>query len=135
MRGRCINIVLMLAALAAPEANSADSTAYLDALDRAHELLMNREYKVAIKAFREEDVLRKFVAEREIVWPQVWDEHHEVIHKFKVEAYPTYVLVGPDGEILFRSRGSSSSPTGQLSREVTKALKEIKRSSELVAKN
>jgi len=52
--------------------------------------------------------LREFVSLNRMKWPQVHDLNQEVIHKYAVNVYPTYVLIDGDGVERARFDGKSS---------------------------
>ena len=53
-------------------------------------------------------LLREFVSLSRMKWPQVHDLNQDVIHKYAVNVYPTYVLIDGDGVERARFDGKSS---------------------------
>jgi hypothetical protein len=82
---------------------------------------------VSISTDRDETALKQFVAKNGMTWPQVWDEHHQISQRWKVEAFPTYLLVSPEGEIVFSTRGWGSTIEMELNRRIAAAVKSAKR--------
>jgi thioredoxin-like negative regulator of GroEL len=82
---------------------------------------------VSISTDQDADKLKEFIAKNEMTWPQVWDEHHEISRKWKIEAYPTYLLVSPEGEIVFSARGWGSNIEAELNRHLGAAVRAAKK--------
>lgn len=58
-----------------------------------------------------EDAAAAFVAERGIPWFQLAGEHAErVIERYAISAFPTVVVIGPDGRVLLRAEGDDAHP-------------------------
>lgn len=57
---------------------------------------------VAVSLDRDEAELKKFIEEKKMVWPQIFEGASEIAEKFGVEAIPTTYLVGADGKIVAR---------------------------------
>ncbi len=57
---------------------------------------------VAISLDRDEEELKKFIAEKKMPWPQIYAEASEIAEKFGVESIPTTYLIGADGHIVAR---------------------------------
>lgn len=74
----------------------------------------------------DEGVVRQFVAEHKMSWPQYVDDNGELIRPLGIETYPTYVLVDPNGVIIYRRSGWSSQIELEVSREARKALKALR---------
>jgi thioredoxin-like negative regulator of GroEL len=77
--------------------------------------------------------LRKFVAGNGMDWPQVWDRTHGITAEAGVDVYPTYVLIGPDGEVLSTTIGEKGLYRGLLRRRLDEALRELDQGSKPVA--
>lgn len=74
------------------------------------------------------EVLERFVEKEGMTWPQAWDGRtHLSTRVFGNRAYPTYLLIGPEGEILTALRGGGPGVERQLTSEVGSALRAAKR--------
>jgi tetratricopeptide (TPR) repeat protein len=82
---------------------------------------------VSISNDADEGALRKFVAEHQMLWPQVWDRRHELIRKLKIEGFPTYLLVSHEGEILYAASGWGPHIERDLNMKISSALRAVKR--------
>ncbi|MCF0168124.1 MAG: AhpC/TSA family protein [Bacteroidales bacterium] len=56
-----------------------------------------------------EDEWKKFVADRKLDWPNIrtGEGENDFVTSFNVQGYPTKILIGPDGTILYRASGES----------------------------
>ena len=56
-----------------------------------------------------EEQWRKFIADRGLDWPNIrsGEGDDDFVAAFNVQGYPTKILVGPDGNILYRDSGES----------------------------
>lgn len=82
---------------------------------------------LSVSSDQDEKVLREFVASEEMSWPQVWDRGAKMRRLFGVHSFPTYILVDHRGEVLLRHSGWSSSIEIQISRQVTRALRALRK--------
>ena len=55
---------------------------------------------LAVSLDRDEADLKKFIAEKKLPWPQIYDGAEALAEKFAIEAIPTTFLVGADGKIV-----------------------------------
>ncbi len=55
---------------------------------------------LAVSLDRDEAELKKFIAEKKLPWPQIYDGAEALAEKFAIEAIPTTFLVGADGTIV-----------------------------------
>jgi peroxiredoxin len=72
-------------------------------LVKAYEKLRSKGFEmIGINGEDSGEVLRKFMAEKRIAWPQTIQEKWEgPIHKlYRFESWPTYYLIGKDGAII-----------------------------------
>lgn len=83
---------------------------------------------VSVSNDADEAMLRKFISENKMTWPQVWDEKREIIRKFAVEKYPTYILIDHEGEIVYVSSGWGPAIEQELSQRISAALRGAKNS-------
>ena len=82
---------------------------------------------VSLSTDNDEAELRRFLAEEETDWPQVWDgRFRSATQKMGVRSYPTYVLVSPEGGILHRVSGGGPGVEADLRRRVAKAVRDAK---------
>jgi len=94
-------------------------------------ILKNIQKKYAGKPFQllsissddDEDVLKTFVQAQQMNWAEYLDSSGELQHKFKVDSFPTYLVVDKDGVIRFRQSGLSSETQMELEEAINKALK------------
>ena len=73
-------------------------------LKAAYEKFRERGFEILGVDHRDEfEEVRAFVAEREMDWPEVRPEDGDslVRERFRIIAYPTYVLLDPEGTIVF----------------------------------
>ena len=83
---------------------------------------------VSVSVDSDEAELRRFLAEEEADWLQVWDgPFRSATQKMSVRSYPTYVLVSPEGGILHRVGGGGPSVEADLRRRVAKAVRDAKK--------
>lgn len=57
---------------------------------------------LAVSLDRDEAELKKFVAEKKMPWPQIYEGASDIAEKFGVESIPTTYLIGADGKIVAR---------------------------------
>jgi thiol-disulfide isomerase/thioredoxin len=83
---------------------------------------------ISVSGDSSEALVRDYVRDYSIGWTQVWDARERLAHSaFQVGGYPTFVVVGHDGEIVFRDSGWSE-PLGQgLRRAIRDAIKKARR--------
>lgn len=81
---------------------------------------------VSISNDGDEQALRAFVTRYEMDWPQVWDGNRAFTNQSQVDSFPTYVLVGHDGEILYTASGWSSRIERDIGKKVTSAIQAAK---------
>lgn len=82
---------------------------------------------VSVSTDADEATLREFIAKQQMTWPQVWDKRHEFTRKCQVEGFPTYMLVSPEGEILYSVRGWSPVIERDVSAKVSSALRAVRK--------
>ncbi len=82
---------------------------------------------LSVSTDRDEKTLREFIAKHQMSWPQVWDQRHELARKFRVEGYPTYILVSHEGEIIYLVRGWGGGIERDLSMKVSSAIRAAKK--------
>jgi len=93
--------------------------------------LRNLSKKYAGKAFQlvsvssddDEDVWKTFIKAEHMDWSQYIDLPGNILHAFKVESFPTFVVMDKDGVIRFRQSGESPMTEGDLEDAINKYLK------------
>jgi peroxiredoxin len=83
---------------------------------------------IGISTDSEEEKWRTFTAENKMVWPQYRDRDHKVVRAFDVHAFPTYILIDPEGIVRFRSIGTSWERSANLEEQIRKYLKAVAKS-------
>lgn len=78
---------------------------------------------VGVSNDRDNEALRRFVAEHEMSWAQLRDEHRDLAAEIGVTKLPTLVLADPEGVILQRSLGGDLGIQTSLLRQLNQALK------------
>jgi thiol-disulfide isomerase/thioredoxin len=78
---------------------------------------------IGISSDDDEDVWKTFIAAQHMDWSEYIDLSDQVLQAFKVESFPTYIVLDKDGVIRFRQSGLSDSTQGDLEDAINKALK------------
>ena len=78
---------------------------------------------VGISSDEDERAWRTFTAKNGMVWPQYRDEDRRIQRTFGVNAFPTYILIDPQGIERFRMSGTGYKRDSALSSAVDKQLK------------
>lgn len=86
---------------------------------------------LSVSSERSKHDVREFVTDKGMTWPQFLDERGELDQELDVGSLPTYVLVDHTGVILHRASGWSPGIQSELSRRITKAIKEAKKAGAL----
>src|SRR5882762_5736607 len=94
-------------------------------------ILRNLNKKYAGKPFQllsvssddDEDVWKTFIKAEHMDWPQYIDLPGDVLQAFKVESFPTFVVLDKDGLIRFRQSGEGPTTEGELEDAIGKYLK------------
>ena len=71
----------------------------------------------------DEETWRAFIAENKMAWRHVRDEDHEVVRAFRVNSYPTYLVIDHEGIMRFRTTGMSMERAAGLEDAIKKQLK------------
>lgn len=73
---------------------------------------LSRDYQVLTVAMQSGDALeiREFMAERELGFPVVVDEHGELAQRYGVRGVPASFVIGPQGMIRFKEVGYTTGP-------------------------
>lgn len=65
---------------------------------------------ISIAPNDKEEAWRGFLATHRVEWPQVFDRHQEMLRKYRVERYPTYVVIDAYGHVHARIVGVGNRP-------------------------
>ena len=102
----------------------------LPGLKQLHASLREEPFElVSISADQDRAKLHNFVKSSLMSWPQVWDDKKLLVTTFGVQAYPTYVLIDPQGKIVMEATGWSPSLEKRIRSEIAKAVKGSRRDS------
>lgn len=82
---------------------------------------------VSVATDTDEAALRGFIAKEKMTWPQVWDEKHDFTRKCQVDKFPTYMLVSPEGEIVYVVSGWGNGIERELSAKISSAVRTAKK--------
>ncbi len=78
---------------------------------------------VGVSSDDDEDVWKTFIQAQHMDWPDYIDLSDEVLQAFKIESFPTFIVIDKDGVIRFRQSGLSEYTSGDLADAINKALK------------
>lgn len=72
--------------------------------------------------------LEGYIAKEKLAWPQYWDQGKMLTYRtFRINSFPTYLLVDPDGKVVYQSRGWSDKVLEELKSNVRKAVQAAKK--------
>lgn len=78
---------------------------------------------VGVSSDDDEEVWKTFIQAQHMDWPDYIDLSDDVQKAFKIDSYPTFIVLDKDGVIRFRQSGVGESTSGELSDAINKALK------------
>lgn len=78
---------------------------------------------VGVSSDNDEEVWRTFLEAQHMDWPDYIDLSEEVLGAFKVDSFPTFIVMDKDGVVRFRQSGVGDTTAGELSDAINKALK------------
>ncbi len=78
---------------------------------------------LGISSDGDENKWSNFIVREKMVWPQYLDRQRAVQRAFKVNAFPTYIVLDHEGIIRFRSSGASFDKEAALSQAIEKQIK------------
>jgi thiol-disulfide isomerase/thioredoxin len=78
---------------------------------------------VSVSSDDDEDVWKTYIQAERMDWSQYIDLPGDVLHVFKVESFPTFVVLDKDGVIRFRQSGEGPTTEGELEDAIGKYLK------------
>lgn len=74
------------------------------------------------------DALRRFVAEYEMSWPQIWDEDRSLTRDvFRIRHYPTFLIVDHEGVVVYQTSGWGGTIERDLDARVAGAIRLAKK--------
>lgn len=82
---------------------------------------------VSVSTDQDEQKLREFIAKNEMGWPQVWDKDHTITRDWQIRSYPTYLVVSPEGEIVYSAIGWGSGIEIELKQRISSAVRKTKK--------
>jgi peroxiredoxin len=78
---------------------------------------------IAISSDADEDKWRSFIEKEKMIWPQFLDRDRKVHSAFRVNVFPTYVLIDQDGVIRYRTIGGGWYKNAYLEDKIKDLLK------------
>ena len=78
---------------------------------------------VGISSDDDEDVWRTFIKAQQMTWSEYIDLQGTVLQAFKVDSFPTYIVLDKDGVIRFRQSGFGQETPLDIEEAISKALK------------
>jgi thiol-disulfide isomerase/thioredoxin len=78
---------------------------------------------VSVSSDDDEDVWKTFTKAEHMDWSQYIDLRGDVLHAFKIESFPTFIVLDKDGVIRFRQSGEGPETEGELEDAINKYLK------------
>ena len=78
---------------------------------------------ISVSSDGDEDKWKDFIVKEKMVWTQYLDRDHKVQRTFRIDRFPTYILLDPDGVIRYRSTGLSIDKEALLEDAVKKQIK------------
>jgi thiol-disulfide isomerase/thioredoxin/outer membrane protein assembly factor BamD (BamD/ComL family) len=82
---------------------------------------------IGIDTRDDEETLRAFTAENKMTWRQYRDQDNQVSLSFSIRAFPTYVVIDPEGILRYRGTGATSRQEAALDDAIRKQLKLLTR--------
>jgi len=78
---------------------------------------------VSVSSDDDEDVWKTFTKAEHMDWSQYIDLQGDVLHAFKIESFPTFIVLDKDGVIRFRQSGEGPETEGELEDAINKYIK------------
>ena len=78
---------------------------------------------VSVSSDDDEEVWRTFIASQQMSWTEYIDLSGEIQSTFKIDSFPTYIVLDRDGVIRYRQSGYSQSTGPELEEAINHALK------------
>lgn len=97
-------------------------------LERLHKRMDDKPFAL-VSVSRDQDLrdLEKFLEEHTLDGYLTWDAHGEIGQLFGVSSLPTYVVVGPEGRILYRASGWGTRSSRKLNAAVGRAVRQARK--------
>lgn len=80
---------------------------------------------IAVSSDSDEEKWREFIAKNKMNWPQYLDRDSKIQRTFRVDVFPTYVLIDQEGVVRYRSTGGSWMKNAFLEEHIRKLLKSL----------
>lgn len=78
---------------------------------------------VGVSSDEDEDVWRTYIDAQRMTWSEYIDLSGDVQQAFKIQSFPTYIVLDKDGVVRYRQSGLGDSTQGDLEDAINKALK------------
>lgn len=78
---------------------------------------------VGVSSDEDEDVWRTYIDDQHMNWSEYLDLSGDVQLAFKIESFPTYIVLDKDGVVRYRQSGLGDSTQGDIEDAINKALK------------
>jgi len=78
---------------------------------------------VGVSSDEDEDVWRTYIEAQHMNWSEYIDLSGDVQSAFKIESFPTYIVLDKDGVVRYRQSGLGDSTQGDIEDAINKALK------------
>jgi peroxiredoxin/Tfp pilus assembly protein PilF len=78
---------------------------------------------ISVSSDGDADKWESFIAKEKMIWVQYLDRDRKVQRAFRVDRFPTYILLDPEGVIRYRSSGMSLAKEASLEEAVKKQVK------------
>jgi thiol-disulfide isomerase/thioredoxin len=93
------------------------------AIARVYKKYSGRPFELlAISSDTDEAAWRGYIAQHKIAWPEYRDDSHGILRAFSIYYYPTFIVIGPEGIIRYRSFGYSREEVAELEDAIGRAL-------------
>lgn len=80
---------------------------------------------IGVSSDSDADMWRAFTANEKMVWPQYLDRNRAIQRAFRVNAFPTYIVIDHEGIVRFRSSGTSWERSANLNDAIKKYVKVV----------
>jgi tetratricopeptide (TPR) repeat protein len=77
---------------------------------------------LGISSDTDDTAWRAYIAKTKVAWPEYRDEYQRVLRAFSIYYYPTFVVIGPDGIIRYRSSGFGQGSSSEIEDAISRAL-------------
>ena len=80
---------------------------------------------IGVSCNDEEETWREFTAKNKMIWPQYRDKDRRIQRAFRVDRFPTYIVIDHEGILRFRTSGSSWERSAFLDDAIKKYVKMV----------